>query len=204
MALLEPVVSFLVDTIGQFGYWGILALMFLESSFFPFPSEVVIIPAGYLAFQGEMNLLIVILLGTLGSLLGAVFNYFLAMKLGRSFLLTYGKYFFFTPKHLIQVEEFFAKYGAISTFTARLVIGIRQYISLPAGLARMPMLPFCLFTVLGSCLWVSFLAGLGYFLGDNEALIKEYLQIITFAIVAVVIVVAIWFVRNIFQNKVSP
>ena len=204
MALLEPVVSFLVDTIGQFGYWGILALMFLESSFFPFPSEVVIIPAGYLAFQGEMNLLIVILLGTLGSLLGAVFNYFLAMKLGRSFLLTYGKYFFFTPKHLIQVEEFFAKYGVISTFTARLVIGIRQYISLPAGLARMPMLLFCLFTVLGSCLWVSFLAGLGYFLGDNEALIKEYLQIITFAIVAVVIVVAIWFVRNIFHNKVSP
>ena len=204
MALLEPVVSFLVDTIGQFGYWGILALMFLESSFFPFPSEVVIIPAGYLAFQGEMNLLIVILLGTLGSLLGAVFNYFLAMKLGRSFLLTYGKYFFFTPKHLIQVEEFFAKYGVISTFTARLVIGIRQYISLPAGLARMPMLLFCLFTVLGSCLWVSFLAGLGYFLGDNEALIKEYLQIITFAIVSVVIVVAIWFVRNIFQNKVSP
>ena len=177
--------------------------MFLESSFFPFPSEVVIIPAGYLAFQGEMNFFMVILLGTLGSLLGAIFNYFLAVKLGRVFLLTYGKYFFFTPKHLIQVEDFFIRYGSISTFTARLVIGIRQYISLPAGLARMPLLPFCFFTVLGSCLWVSILACLGYFLGENQVLIKEYLQIITIVIVAIVIVAVIWFVCKVFRSQSS-
>ena len=201
--MLEPIVSFFVSTIGQFGYWGILVLMFLESSFFPFPSEVVIIPAGYLAFQGEMNLAVVILLGTLGSLLGAILNYFLAVKLGRAFLLAYGKYFFFTPQHLMQVEEFFAKYGSISTFTARLVIGIRQYISLPAGLARMPLLSFCFFTVLGSCVWVSILACLGYFLGNNEALIKEYLQIITMAIVAIVVVMIIWFVRKLLRSRSS-
>ncbi|MCD6363552.1 MAG: DedA family protein [Synergistetes bacterium] len=163
-----------LSLIGKLGYMGIFLLMTLESSFFPFPSEVVIPPAGYLAFQGKMNLYLVVLFGTLGSLTGAWFNYFIALKLGRPFLLKYGKRFFISGKSLEKAEIFFAKYGGISTFIGRLVPLVRQYISLPAGIARMNPLSFTIFTTLGASIWVSMLAIMGYYLGDNEELIRKY------------------------------
>ena len=150
--------------------------MFLESSFFPFPSEVVMIPAGYLAFQGKMNLFMALFSGVAGSLFGALFNYFLAAKYGRPFLLRYGKYFFLKPESLQKLEDFFAKHGDISTFNGRLIPGIRQYISMPAGLARMPLGKFSLYTVLGAGIWVSVLALLGYYLGANETQVAQYLK----------------------------
>jgi len=91
------IIEWIVETVGALGYLGIFFMMFLESSFFPFPSEVVMIPAGYLASKGEMNLWIAIGMGILGSLAGALFNYYLAVKLGRKLLLKYGHYIFFTP-----------------------------------------------------------------------------------------------------------
>ena len=169
-------VSWVVATVDSWGYFGIFVSMFLESSFFPFPSEVVMIPAGYLAFQGKMNLFMAIFSGVAGSLFGALFNYFLAAKYGRPFLLRYGKYFFLKPESLQKLEEFFAKHGDISTFNGRLIPGIRQYISMPAGLARMPLGKFSLYTVLGAGIWVSVLALLGYYLGANEAQVAQYLK----------------------------
>ena len=153
--------------------------MFLESSFFPFPSEVVMIPAGYLAFQGKMSLFPAILSGILGSLMGALFNYFLALKYGRPFLLKYGKYFFLKPKSLEKLEQFFAKHGDISTFNGRLIPGIRQYISMPAGLARMHVGKFSLYTVLGAGIWATVLTLLGYYLGANETEVAHYLKNVT-------------------------
>ncbi|NPB09133.1 MAG: DedA family protein [Thermodesulfobacteria bacterium] len=174
------IVHFLLETIGRLGYPGIVVLMALESSFFPFPSEVIIPPAAYLASKGEFSLLGVIACGVLGSLLGAWFNYFLALKLGRPVLermaLRWGRYFFFTPEVLRKVESFFERHGHISTFVGRLLPGIRQYISLPAGLGRMNFLLFSFYTALGSAIWVSVLAALGYLLGSNEALLKRWLH----------------------------
>ncbi len=172
-------IDWIVQTVGALGYVGIFVMMFLESSFFPFPSEVVMIPAGYLAFKGEMNLWIAILMGIAGSLAGALFNYYLAVKLGRKLLLKYGHYIFFTPETLDKVELFFKKHGPFSTLSGRLIPVVRQYVSLPAGLARMNLGLFSLYTALGAGIWVSILALLGYYFGQNEALLKENLHTVT-------------------------
>jgi Uncharacterized membrane-associated protein len=165
----DAFVTWLVQTIGHMGYPGIVGLMFLESSFFPFPSEVVVPPAGFLAARGQMNLLLVIGSGILGSILGALFNYWLSLRFGRPFFLRYGRYFLVTEKSLDKADRFFADHGHISTFVGRLLPGIRQYISLPAGLARMNIPLFLFYTSLGSGIWVLVLALVGYWLGGSEA-----------------------------------
>lgn len=159
--------------------WGFLVvflLMTVESSLIPFPSEVVMIPAGFLAAHGRLSLgspladlILVILIGTLGSLAGASFNYFLAARAGRPFLRRYGKYFFLPTHHLDRAEELFNRYGPGTTFVCRLIPAIRQLISLPAGLARMPVASFALWTGLGAGIWVTVLALIGYSLGHSTA-----------------------------------
>ena len=152
------------------------------------------IPAGYLAYKGEMNLVLAILAGTFGSLAGALFNYYLAIKLGRPFLLHYGKYVMFGEASLQKMEDFFARHGHISTFTGRLIPVVRQYISLPAGLARMNLAVFSFYTSLGAGIWVTILALLGYFIGGNEMLIREYLRdiIVILAVVIILGITAYW------------
>jgi len=179
--MLSHIVTWLVQTIGSMGYTGVVALMFLESSFFPFPSEVVVPPAGYLASKGEMNLGIVIAAGILGSILGALFNYWIAVRFGRSFFRKYGKYFFVSEASLDKADAFFARHGHISTFIGRLLPVIRQYISLPAGIARMNIMVFCVFTAIGSGIWVVVLAIAGYWIGNNEALVGRFLHQATIA-----------------------
>ncbi len=174
--MIHDIVQSLLIAIGDLGYWGIFLLMFLESTFFPFPSEIIMVPAGYLAFQGEMNLGGVILIGILGSVAGALFNYYLARSVGRSFLLRYGRYLFISSQTLEKLEQFFTKHGELSTFNGRLIPGIRQLISLPAGLARMPIGRFALYTALGAGIWVVVLVALGYLLGSQEERIATYLQ----------------------------
>ena len=176
--MLHEIVDFIVNTVGDLGYIGIFIMMFLESSFFPFPSEVVMVPAGYLAYKGEMSMSIAITCGILGSLAGALFNYFLAIKFGRKFLVKYGKYFFIKEETITKMENFFKEHGHISTFSGRLIPAVRQYISFPAGLAKMNLLLFCIYTSLGAAIWVVILTLLGYYIGGNEALIKEYLRYI--------------------------
>ncbi len=176
MHSLSEIINWIVETVGMLGYAGIVIMMFLESSFVPFPSEVVMIPAGYLAFKGEMNLMIAILCGIVGSLSGALFNYYLAIKLGRPLLIRYGTYVMFNEDTLSRMENFFNRHGHISTFIGRLIPVIRQYISLPAGLANMNLVIFSLYTSLGAGIWVIILALLGYYIGENEVLIKAYLH----------------------------
>lgn len=199
--MLHDIVNFIVDTVGSLGYTGIFVMMFLESSFFPFPSEVVMVPAGYLAFKGEMNIYLAVLAGIAGSLAGAVFNYFLALKYGRVFLSRYGKYVLVKEETLQKMEEFFAKHGHISTFSGRLIPAVRQYISLPAGLAKMNLWKFSLYTSLGAGIWVVILTLLGYYIGHNESLVKEYLQVIIITILALLVVGILFYIR--IKNKKS-
>jgi membrane protein DedA with SNARE-associated domain len=165
--------NWLVDTIGSMGYPGIMALMFVESTFIPLPSELVVPPAGYLISQDQMSWAGVIISATVGSLLGALFNYAIAVYLGRPFILKYGKYFGITEKHFLKGENFFLRHGNISTFIGRLILGVRHYISFPAGLCRMDLGKFCLYTTFGAGLWVVVLAYIGYFVGNNKERIME-------------------------------
>ena len=192
---MSDIINWIVQTVGDLDYLGIFFMMFLESSFFPFPSEVVMIPAGYLAYKGEMNLAVAIICGIAGSLAGALFNYYLALKFGRAFLARYGKYVLIKEQTLEKMEDFFAKHGHISTFSGRLIPAVRQYISLPAGLARMDLLRFSIYTSLGAGIWVAILALLGYYIGHNEALLKEYLHTIIISILVLLVVGAIFYIR---------
>ena len=200
--MLTSIVNFIVETVGSLGYLGIFLMMFLESSFFPFPSEVVMIPAGYLAYKGEMNMFIAIAVGILGSLAGALFNYYLAVKFGRKFLIKYGKYFFIKEPTIVKMEEFFKSHGHISTFSGRLIPAVRQYISFPAGLSRMNLFIFCLYTSLGAGIWVVILTVLGYYLGDNEGLVKEYLRYIIIVILISLAILVFWYYKKLKKAKV--
>jgi membrane protein DedA with SNARE-associated domain len=192
---MSEIIAWIVKTVGDLGYIGIFVMMFLESSFFPFPSEVVMIPAGYLAYKGEMNLALAIACGIGGSLAGALFNYYLALRFGRAFLAKYGKYVLIKEESLQKMEDFFARHGHISTFSGRLIPAVRQYISLPAGLARMDLLKFSIYTSLGAGIWVAILALLGYYIGHNEVMLKEYLQTIIISILVLLVVGAIFYIR---------
>ncbi len=195
--MIHEIANTIVSYIGDWGYWGIFLLMFLESTFFPFPSEIIMIPAGYLAFKGEMNLYIIILVGILGSVGGALLNYYLAKLFGREFILRYGKYFFIKEETLDKLESFFTKHGEISTFTGRLIPGIRQLISLPAGLARMNIAKFSFYTAIGAGIWVIVLVTIGYLVGSNEELISEYLKSATLiALISVVFIGIFYIVRH--------
>ena len=186
--MLHDIIDFIVSSVSSWGYAGIFVMMFLESSFFPFPSEVAMIPAGYLAHKGEMSLALAFISGTLGSLLGAIFNYYLCYFFGREIILKYGKFIGITHEKMDKFEAFFNKHGEISTFNSRLIPGIRQYISLPAGLAKMNIFRFCLFTTLGAGIWCAVLLGVGYFLGSNPD--KQTLLTITITLLTVVAIIS--------------
>ena len=194
---MHDIATTIVSYIGDMGYMGIFLLMFLESTFFPFPSEIIMVPAGYLAYQGQMNMYAIVFVGIVGSVLGALLNYYLAMIFGRKFILKYGKYFFIKEETLAKLDTFFAKHGEISTFTGRLIPGIRQLISLPAGLANMNIFKFSFFTALGAGIWVVVLVTIGYLVGSNEALISEYMKSATvIALVCVVLITVFYVMRN--------
>lgn len=195
---MTEIINFILYTVADWGYWGVFALMAVESSFIPFPSEVIIIPAGYLAFKGEMSVIPIFLSGVAGSLFGACVNYYLAMFVGRKFLHKYGKHFFISEESLNKVEEFFRNHGPFSTFSGRLIPMIRQLISIPAGLARMNMFKFLSYTALGSGIWVAILIALGYFIGHNEELLQEYLKAI---IITLLIFIAVFAAIYVFYQK---
>lgn len=190
---MHELVNWLLMTIGTLGYPGIFLLMAMESSVIPIPSELVMPPAGYLAQQGQMNMAIVILCGTLGSLIGAYANYYAAHYLGRPLLLRYGKYVWITEEKFAKVEKFFKDHGEVSTFIGRLLPVIRHLISLPAGLAGMNHWKFSLYTLLGAGLWVTVLSYIGYFIGANKELITQYSrQALIAAVLLSVSIVAVY------------
>ena len=192
---MHDLINWFLHTLNAMGYPGIFALMAMESSVFPVPSELVMPPAGYLAHQGQMNIWIAILTGTLGSLVGAYANYFASHWLGRPLVLKYGKYVWITEEKFAKVEIFFLKHGEISTFIGRLLPVIRHLISIPAGIAGMNHLRFSFYTLVGAGIWCTILTWIGYFIGKEQALILKYshqavIGVILFS--AVLIAVYVW------------
>jgi len=178
-------------------YYSITALMTVESSFIPFPSEVVIPPAAYIASKPDshLNIFLVILFGTLGALIGAYINYGLAVWLGRPILYKFadsklGHLCLLSSEKIIKAETYFNDHGKSSTFVGRLIPGIRQLISIPAGLAKMNFFSFTMYTTLGAVVWNSLLALLGYIAHGQADLIDKYnkeLSVIVLAILGLVI-----------------
>ncbi|XTO85921.1 DedA family protein [Campylobacter coli] len=191
---MQEIIHFIIETASDWGYLGIIILMTLESCFIPFPSEVVMIPAGYLAHKGELDIVFCILSGVLGSVLGALINYYICFFWGKNLYLD-GVNILVSMKLNCQFEEFFNKHGEFSTFTCRLLPGIRQYISMPAGLVKMKLVNFVLFTALGSAIWVSILAFLGYYIGENEELIKAYLTQILIVIIIFIVLASLIYIK---------
>jgi membrane protein DedA with SNARE-associated domain len=159
-----------IGFIGKIGYLGIFIGMTLESTFFPLPSEIILIPAGVLIAKGEFSFFLLLLASVLGSVLGALINYSIALFVGRTaidaLVENYGKFFFVTKKGLARSEKFFDGYGEISTFIGRLLPGVRHLISIPAGFFRMKLSSFILFTALGSGIWTCILLAIGYFFNE--------------------------------------
>lgn len=199
---MDTFLNWLIETIGTMGYLGIIFLMFVESSFIPLPSELVIPPAGYLISQNQMSWFGVIASGTAGSVLGALFNYAIAVFLGRPFILRYGKYFWISENRFKKGEDFFLRHGNISTFIGRLILGVRQYISFPAGLARMNLKKFCFYTAAGAGIWVWILAYIGYFVGNNkDKILQASRQWSVYIIICSVLVIAVYIIWHIRKSN---
>ena len=192
--LFHQLVNTILSIINELGYWGIFLGMTIESSFFPFPSEVILIPAGALVAQGKMTIFPVFFAGLFGSLTGALINYFLALFLGRTaidlLVSKYGKILFISQKQINKSDEYFKKHGDITTFLGRLIVGVRQFISLPAGFSKMNIFKFSLFTGLGAGVWAIILIYIGYFFGSGiDAKTKALITMTLMAFSLMVIVV---------------
>lgn len=196
------IIEYLLSITADIGYLGIVFLMAIESSFVPFPSEVIIPPAAYLAALGEMNIYLVVISGIVGSLIGASVNYFLAFTLGRKVIYALAnkkiaKLFLINQEKIQKAEKYFIEYGSMSTFIGRLVPAVRQLVSIPAGFSKMDLKKFFFFTALGSGLWTVILAILGYVFGANQEVLEKYYSEISIAAVTVGVIFIVWLVlRN--------
>jgi len=189
--------NYFINIAHNFSYGGIVMLMTIESSFLPLPSEVIIPPFAYLAAQGKFNIFLVIIFGILGSVLGATVNYILSRTLGRVIIYRLvdtklAKLLFINRAKLEYSEKVFLENSAWSTFWGRLVPVVRHLISIPAGFCEMPYGRFILFTALGSSVWVSILAFMGYFIGANQELILIYANQLSWTLVALTIIYLVY------------
>jgi membrane protein DedA with SNARE-associated domain len=191
---IHVILNFLVDFVHEFGYLGLFVMAFLESTFVPIPSEVTMVPAGYLVQQGKMDFWIVLIVSTLGCIGGAMANYLIACHYGRRFLVAYGHYMFFKQDKMAKLDHYFANHGEITTLTGRLVPGLRHVISFPAGLARMNFKKFSIYTGIGGGLWMLTLVLVGYLIGDNKELVHAYMPYITGGVVSTVMMLVVFYV----------
>ena len=201
--MLHTIVDLIVNTVWDWGYTGIFIMMMVESSFIPFPSELAMIPAGYLSSTGEMSFMAALLFGTAWALFGAVINYFLGMHFGgptiKHMIKKYGKYILLNEDHYKKSNKYFKKHGAITTLIGRFIPAVRQLISLPAGIFRMDMSKFLLYTAIGAGTWNLILLTIWYIAGENKELIKQYSGSALFGILLVAVLM--WVIYYHFIKK---
>jgi len=194
--LFAAIASWITRTVQTGGYVGVAFLTLIENLFPPIPSELILPVAGFLVSSGEMSFIWVVVASTIGSLLGALLLYGIGAWLGeerlRSFVKAHGKWLALDESDLDQAKEWFEKHGGTAVFVGRLVPSLRSLISVPAGLARMPLGPFVLYTTAGSALWNAVLVGAGWALGDQWDRVKPYMNIFEWVTLAIIIGSVIW------------
>jgi len=192
--ILKPIIDFVISIISGLGYPGIFLLMILESALIPIPSEIIMPFSGFLVSKGTFDPISVVLAGTFGNLVGSILTYYLGIKVGRAFILKYGKYILFKKSHLELTEELFEKYGDKISFFCRLLPAVRTYISLPCGVGKANFVKFAIYTFLGSLIWNSMLTYIGILLGNNWKNIDKYAIYLDIVAACVIVGFIIWFV----------
>jgi membrane protein DedA with SNARE-associated domain len=195
-ALLAPIAAWIIGVISTIGYAGVAGLMAIESACIPLPSEIIMPFAGYLVSTGRFSLVAAATAGALGCNIGSAVAYAVGARGGRPLIERWGRYILLNPGDLETADRFFARYGNFAVLIGRLLPVVRTFIALPAGIARMPQLPFHLFTFIGSWPWCYALAYVGYLLGDrwdSDPRLRSFLHRFDFVIVVMLVLGVAWF-----------
>ena len=194
--------SFIIQSIVKFSYIGIFILMLLESFNIPIPSELVMTYSGFLAYRGDFNIYLVIIIGTLGNVLGAVLSYYLGYYGGYPFLEKYGKYILIQDKDIQKAHKWFLKYGDFAVFFTRILPVFRTFISLPAGIAKMDVKKFVIYTLLGTLIWDIALAGGGYYFAYKWKIIYHFIDNFSvYFLLLIVLIIGVYIYRHISKSK---
>jgi membrane protein DedA with SNARE-associated domain len=202
-AILEVLGRFIISVISATGYTGVVLLMGIESACIPLPSEVIMPFSGYLVSTGRFRLWAVALAGAVGCNLGSLVAYYVGSLGGRPLVEKYGRYLLVTQHDLAMADRFFARYGDWAVFTARLLPVIRTFIAFPAGVSRMNVVRFHVYTFLGSLPWCWVLAFAGLKLGERWSTLRLYFHRFDTVLGIVIVVAAVWFIRNRWKNRLA-
>lgn len=198
--IITIIAAWIMSVISTMGYGGIVLLMAIESACIPLPSEVIMPFAGFLVFKGEMSLWLVALAGAIGCVLGSIPAYYVGMFGGRPLAEKYGKYVLISKKDLDWADQAFKKHGEIIIFIGRMLPAVRTFIAFPAGVARMNMSKFIVYTFIGSLIWCGLLAYAGMKMGESWESLKVYFHQFHYVIIAAGLIFAVWYVRRHFKH----
>lgn len=198
--------NWVIQIIERLGYLGIAFLMFLDNVFPPIPSEIIMPSAGYTASRGQLQIVGVIVAGSFGSIVAAAVLYALGRKIPQESLFKlvdrYGKYLFIKRKDVQKALDWFEHYGHRIVFFGRMIPAVRSLISIPAGMSHMPFWKFMLYSSLGTLIWTTFLACVGFYFGENQALMFAIMHRVGYVILAIVAVLGLmWLYRKFFKHK---
>ena len=203
-SIVNDIVTWCTDVIGTFGLPGVFALMLLESACVPIPAEATMMFAGFAVSQGKMGLAAAIVVGVVGNIVGSWLVYYVGLYGGRPFIDHYGKYILLRREHIELTERWFAKYGALAVFFCRMLPVVRSFVSLPAGVARMPIWKFTLYTALGCVPFVAFLTWLGYKVGSNWHQLEQDFKWLDYAAAGAVVALIVWAVVHRLRRRPAP
>ncbi|MBU2523343.1 MAG: DedA family protein [Nanoarchaeota archaeon] len=201
--IIDLFVNNITAFISSVGYWGMFFLMALESTMFPLPSELVMPFAGFLVANGTFEFWTALIVSTIGCLAGSLFSYYLGYYGGIPFVRKFGRYFLINEHHLKKSEEWFAKRGDITILIGRFIPGIRHVISIPAGVGRMNLFEFSMFTIIGAGIWNAILLWLGYILEKNWQLVYHYTEYIDMFIIFILTIALVYYIAYIIRNRRS-
>ncbi len=201
--LLELLAVFAIDVISRIGYLGVFFLMVMESMVIPIPSELVLPFAGFLISRGDFSFVWVMIASSLGSITGSLISYYMGKYGGNAFVIRYGKYVLLDVEDLNKTERWFEKRGEYTIFISRFIPVVRHLISIPAGIGKMDLKRFCLYTVAGASMWNFILVYAGYLLGEHWDRIKHYSEPVSFTVAALLVIGFIWFVYRHVRDKLA-
>ncbi|MER5176073.1 MAG: DedA family protein [Candidatus Nitrosocosmicus sp.] len=194
LELFNPLISYITSFISGLGYPGIFFLMVVESAMIPIPSEIIMPFSGFLVAAGKLSFVEVVLAGSFGNLIGSIITYYLGIKIGRPLIIKYGRYIFFSEKHLRFTEKLFERLGDKISFIGRLLPGVRTYVSFPLGIAKANLIKFMTYTLMGSIIWNALLTYAGIRLGSDWQSFHKYSPYLDIVAAIVIVVFVIWFI----------